>query len=436
MISLSKKEHPLHKPYAFIFALVVLLSACGPAATQPPTPTLVPTIALPTSTQTSTVTPTVLTPTKTHVPNTPTPSATPTPAYPPEGRGPSGFAAGINPLTGLPVSDPQLLERRPIVIKVENLPREHRPQWGLSFADLVYEYYTEFGATRFAAIFYGNDAEQVGPIRSGRFFDSNVVQMYKAVFIYGSAYPDVQNRFFNSDFYQRLILENVKSCPALCRFDPNGQNLLVANTAALQEYLVTRGVDNTRQDLDGMLFKAQPPAGGVPGSLVFLRYSGAIYNRWDYDPTTERYLRSVDNANDVNRQNEVYVPLTDRLNGQQIAADNLVTLCVPHLYYVKREDAEVLEIIMDNQRLASYYSACDGQNYPGNAGPAYIARDGQMYKVTWQRSGRDAVLTLLNPDGTLFPFKPGQTWFEVIGASSSAEQEPDGAWRFTHRMGP
>ncbi len=433
---ITNKENPVKKLYLIILAAAMLLPACGPVETPlPPTPTTVPTLALPTSTSTVTVTPTVPTPTATAVPFTPTPSLTPTPAYPPEGRGPAGFAPGINPLTGLEVDDPLLLDRRPIVIKVENLPRDHRPQWGLSLADLVYEYYTEFGGTRFAAVFYGTDATQVGPIRSGRFFDANVVQMYKAVFVYGSAYPDVQSRFYNSDFSRRLILETLKSCPALCRYDPNGQNLLVSDTSALREYLATREVDNTRQNLDGMLFKLQPPDGGAPGLQIFVRYSGAIYNRWDFDPTTGRYLRFVDGADDVNRKNEVYVPLTDRLTGQPVAADNVVTLCVPHQYYIYRNDAEVVDIIMDNQRLASY-AACDGQTYPGNSGPAYIARDGQVYKVTWQRSARDAVLTLLNPDGTPFPFRPGQTWFEVIGASSSVEEQPSNTWRFTHRMPP
>jgi hypothetical protein len=197
-----------------------------------------PEIPQPTSTQaappTATVTPVPsATPTVTPVPPTQTPEPTPTPAYPAEGRGPTGFATEVNPLTGLELENPELLNRRPVVIKVENLPRNHRPQWGLSLADMVYEYYTEFGGTRFAAVYYGTDAERVGPIRSGRFFDSNIVQMYKAMFVYGSAYTDVQWRFVNSDFSNRLLLETSQSCPALCRFEPDGQNLLVANTAEL-----------------------------------------------------------------------------------------------------------------------------------------------------------------------------------------------------------
>jgi hypothetical protein len=432
------REGAYVKKIFFLTLSVMLLMACAIVATPASQrATLVPTIALSTvapvaATMPPTYTPT---PTQTIIAYTPTPTETATLAYPVEGRGPTGFAPDVDPLTGQQVLNPALLDRRPIVIKVENLPRDHRPQWGLSLADLVYEYYTEFGATRFAAIFYGSDAERVGPIRSGRFFDANLVQMYQSIFIYGSAYPDVQSRFFNSDFYTRLILETTKSCPTLCRFDPNGQNLLVANTSTLNDYLVTRAVDNTRQNLDGMLFKLPAPASGTPGSQVFVRYSGAIYNRWDYEPASGTYLRFVDAADDVNRNNPVYAQLTDRLTGRPVAAQNLVMLCVPHQYYVKTDEGEVLDIIMDSQRIPSYVG-CDGQTYTGNNGPAYVFRDGQKYQLTWKRNAKDSILTLIQPDGSTFPLKPGQTWFEVVGASSTVEDGGGGVWRFTHRMVP
>jgi hypothetical protein len=437
MMPTLTKEKPLKKALFIILISLMLISGCdraGSPLAPEVVPTIVPTLALPTPTYTPL--PTIIpTATETLIPNTPAPTITPTPSYPPEGRGPGNFAAQVNPLTGLEVKDPALLNRRPIVIKVENLPREHRPQWGLSLADLVYEYYTEEGSTRFAAVYYGSDAERVAPIRSGRFFDSNVVQMYKAVFVYGSAWEKVQERFYGSDFANRLIMEiGTRSCPAVCRYDPNGQNLLSANTAAMQDYLITRSVDNTRQNQDGMFFKLEMPAGGEPASQIFIRYSGAIYNRWDYEPASGRYLRFADKQNDLNRNNEVYEQLTDRLTGQPVSAENVVTLCVPHEYFVKTAESEVIDIIMDG-RVPSYVG-CDGQTYNGGSGPAYIARDGRIYKVTWQRSKKDTVLTLNNPDGSLFPFKPGQTWFEVIGASSTSGPNMAGVWRFTHMMAP
>lgn len=437
MMLLSNKEHIVKHRYLLIVAFVLLLASCARAETAlAPAATLAAMPDNPTAVNTSTVQ-AKATATLTQTPKptaTAAPTLTFTPAYPPLGRGPTGFASGIDPFTGLEVANSDLLNRRPIVIKVENIPRAHRPQWGLTLADLVYEYYTEQGATRFAAVFYGNDAERVGPIRSGRFFDVNIVQMYKAIFIYGSAWTDVQKRFFDSDFSSRLILETLQSCPALCRYDPNGQNLLVANTAALPDYLKTRSVDNQPQNQDGMFFRMQVPNGGDPAAQVFLRYSGAIYNRWDYDAVTGRYLRFADKQDDVNRNNEVYEQLTDRLTNRPVTAENVVTLCVPHEYYIKSEEGEVIDIIMDN-RVASY-AGCDGKMYTGGSGPAYIARDGKMYAVTWRRAKPDSALTLVGADGQPFPFKPGQTWFEVIGASSKVELRDGGAWHFTHLMAP
>lgn len=412
-----------------VLALCLLVTGCSRAT---PTPTLIPTplvqeVVLPSAT------PSPLPPTPTLAPSsTPIPTATLI-SYPVEGLGPSDFPSGVDPLTGLEVSDPQLLERRPLVIKVENLPREHRPQSGLSLADVVYEYYTEQGGTRFAAVYYGKDAERVGPIRSGRFFDVNLVQMYKGVFIFGSAYSAVWNRFVRSDFGNRLVVENPYSCPALCRFEPKGRDLLVADTRGMNAYLKTAGINNARQNLDGMYFNAVAPEGGEPNSTVYLRYSGAIYNRWDYDKVSNQYLRFSETQNDVNRNNEVYAQLTDQLTGKPIAADTLVTLCIPHSYYSQTAEMDVVDIVP--LPASGQVTSCDGKSYPGGTGPAYVARDGTLYAVTWKREKKENLISLFGADGKPFPYKPGQTWFEVIGASSKVAQTT-GSVKFTFQIAP
>jgi len=105
--------------------------------------------------------------------STPLPTATPTQVI--VRYGPDNFPANVNPLTGLEVADASILERRPIMIKVSNFPREGRPHAGLSAADIVFDYYTGEGANRFLALFYGTDSEQIGPIRSGRLIDRYLV---------------------------------------------------------------------------------------------------------------------------------------------------------------------------------------------------------------------------------------------------------------------
>jgi hypothetical protein len=395
---------------------LIWLAGCAPAARSSIAPTAVPT-PLPLPTATLSLVP--LTPTLLPSPTSPaataaaptTASATNSVTATPQEIGPGHYPPGVNPLTGLQVADLALLERRPLLVKVENLPREHRPQWGLSQADLVFEYYTEFGTTRFAALFYGNDAAQVGPIRSARFFDINLIRMYKAIFAFGSAYEGVYNRLMSSEFANRLVLEQNGTCPPMCRFEPDGLNLLVTRTLDLTQYANQKGIPNTRQNLEGMSFIADNSHKGMPVSQLFTRFSGAIYNRWDFDPASGQYLRFSDVKDDLDRINEVYAPLTDRLTGQPVSVENVVVLLLPYQYLVKTATTEVLDMAFTGK------------------GTAYAFRDGQVNALQWQRPSVDAVVSLVKQDGSPYPFKPGRTWFEVMGVSTQLIQK-DNAWRF------
>ncbi len=127
-----------------LLALLSLTLACQPVPEPASPPTITP-LPLPSATPS---------PAQSYI------YLTPTPGYLDEGFGPVDFPVDINPLTGLS-TEPTLLDRRPMLIKISNLPRDVRPQFGLSWADIVYEYYTEEGTTRFIAIYYSQDAEQV-----------------------------------------------------------------------------------------------------------------------------------------------------------------------------------------------------------------------------------------------------------------------------------
>ncbi|NQU29045.1 MAG: DUF3048 domain-containing protein, partial [Anaerolineae bacterium] len=92
---------------------------------------------------------------------TPTPTPTFTPIPQPIGTtvsfGPNqdDFPEGINPLTGLSVSDPSLLEEPALLISVPHFPISARPQSGLSFSPWVFEFLIGEGTTRLLAVFYG-----------------------------------------------------------------------------------------------------------------------------------------------------------------------------------------------------------------------------------------------------------------------------------------
>jgi len=61
----------------------------------------------------------------------------------------------INPLSGLPVEDPSVLQIPATLLSISHFPATARPQAGLSFAPYVFEIYITEGATRFLTTFYG-----------------------------------------------------------------------------------------------------------------------------------------------------------------------------------------------------------------------------------------------------------------------------------------
>jgi hypothetical protein len=69
------------------------------------------------------------------------------------------FPPGINPLTGLPVSDPAMLNLPAIMISIPNFPVTARPQAGLSFAPWTFEIYIGNGESRFLTTFYGEQPQ-------------------------------------------------------------------------------------------------------------------------------------------------------------------------------------------------------------------------------------------------------------------------------------
>src|SRR5260221_4389051 len=84
-------------------------------------------------------------------------------------------APPIAPLTGLVATDPSVLKRPALVVKIDNADgggaNTARPQLGLNQADIVYEELVEGSVTRLAAIFHSQGSDPVGPVRSARTTD-------------------------------------------------------------------------------------------------------------------------------------------------------------------------------------------------------------------------------------------------------------------------
>lgn len=341
---------------------------------------------------------------------TPTPTATSTPTPTPTkvtSLGPDNFPADVNPLTGLQVENPSLLERRPVIVKVANYPAVGRPHAGLSYADIVWEYYIGEGSNRFAALYYGQDASKIGPVRSGRLVDPELARMYQAVLAFSGANEEnVLPRIYDL-LGNRILTEG--NCPGLCRDDYTVVGVF-ANSADVTTTLAARGVTQSKPDLTGMLFDTKLPSGGRKAEKATLFYNYLDKGDWVYDATSGKYLRWIENANNY----EQMIPLVDRLNNEQLAFSNVIMA-----YATYTEYSSVLHDI-------AVWDNTSGMK-------AVVFRDGQAYDVTWKTTDQEKPIQFFDAQGNLFPLKPGNTWINLIGSSSNLEIS-NAEWLFTFRM--
>ena len=366
------------------FISLLLLTACGQVDSAPTL--IVPTVS---------ATVEVRTPTPTPLPIFPTPAVT---------IMSTGSAPAWNPLTGLPLESPAQLEQRPLLIKVSNFPRNNRPQWGLSKADMVFEHYAEGGLTRFSALFFGQEAEIVGPIRSARFIDLELVDMYGAIFAYGSADYRVREAIAVSDFANRAVTEYPARCPPMCRYDPSNLNHLVTNTVDLRQYLREKGVPEAVVDLKGMAFNYEIPTGGETGNELEIHYSVGNFHKWVFDPDGDVYLR----WQEVGSDEQETLLLEDRLTDEPIQAANAILLVVPHTYITPSPEFVRIELFGEGRAIAF--------------------RDGQAFEIRWRRPAGGGILRFETASGDSFPLHPGSTWVELVNTSSEIKEQEPGHW--------
>ena len=77
------------------------------------------------------------------------------------------------PLTGVPMADPSVAAHPAVVVKMDNSPWA-RPQVGINQADIVIELLVE-GITRFALVYGSQTPNTVGPVRSARSSDIDLL---------------------------------------------------------------------------------------------------------------------------------------------------------------------------------------------------------------------------------------------------------------------
>jgi len=339
-----------------------LLSACGKEATKATTTT---------STTTTTLPPTTtLAPTTTSEPATTTTelvtttTAAPTTTLPPP----------VQPLTGLPLDDPALLSRVALIVKVSNDPGA-RPQTGLNDADIVFEAWGA-GPTRFATVWHSKDADFVGPIRSCREQDVNLLgEFNRAVFACSGG--NAGNIALLRDSDMLLITEGRGPGWEL---DPKRgrPHKTHANTAFLRSNAGPDRTGPTQQYHYRAVGEAA--TAGEPMSGFDLQIQ-QVFVQWRYDLATGQYLRSQEG-----RPHK----LTD---GNQVSSENVVVVWLD--YNPSHTDGR----------------SPDGQST--GTDPVAVYTGGRLVTGTWSRADRLDPFAFTDESGAPILLTPGRTFIEL-----------------------
>ncbi|MCC6146709.1 MAG: DUF3048 C-terminal domain-containing protein [Anaerolineaceae bacterium] len=306
--------------------------------------------------------------------------------------------AGINPLTGLPVENPENLAIPPALVSIANYPPAVRPQAGLSYSPLVFELYIGEGMTRFLSLFYGSFPEEavqsgsdiipsaaaeIGPIRSGRLPYESLRKIYNGFLVMASAYSGVAK---NLGKFTNIFGEDAE--------DVNSAMISASKLADIARSNQTR-LGNA--ELTGMVFDQSASTGGAAAGRFWLMVSYLDQILWKFDPASGAYHRFQDNAD-----GKTFIQAVDRLNDEPLTYENVIVLFVNHRYC--KEHAFDLDLMYIDKQ------------------PALAFRDGRMYKIFWStknteyelKTGKVRPIRFLDASGDPFPLKPGQTWVHII----------------------
>jgi hypothetical protein len=295
----------------------------------------------------------------------------------------------INPLTGLPVGDPTLLQRRPMMVRVGNDPVA-RPQVGLNEADIVYEEIAEWWVTRFTAIFLSKDPTMIAPIRSARLINTQLTSQFQGALASSGGSDGVRWELSQIDITN--LDEYFVPQPYFYRENEGWQTRLAFDATVARDYLAEEGLEQDPK-LRGFLFTEQIdeeplPAGVVRDALeVIIPFPKSTSEAtWRFDPASGKYMRFT-----------VGEPQIDA-NGSQLSAANVI------IYFA---DHQATDIVEDSNGATSIRIMMNGR------GAAWLLRDGKILKGNWETDGLQTPLFLFD-DGTPMPLKPGNTWVQVV----------------------
>jgi hypothetical protein len=304
-------------------------------------------------------------------------SASPSPSPSPTGL---ALSPDVDPLTG----EAPRPTGSVVVVKVDNAGTARKYQRGLGRAAIVYQEIVESGETRFAAVFSQPSGSEVGPVRSVRETDIELLRQYGRVPVAFSGANDGVKATFHKAVAAGYLLDG--SYDVVPRDYRIGERRVDAYNFFTSVSAVAKSRPGEVAHDVGLRFGPLPAGSGTAAGAAKAVFSQYVTVRAQYVPETGRYAIF---------QNK------HEMGG--VAAANVVIQRVP----VR------LSKYVDVLGNPTPYTVTTG------SGPVTVLRDGRAVTGRWERPDITSGTRYVDAAGRDVPLRPGPTWVLLLPTTSS-----------------
>ena len=276
---------------------------------------------------------------------------------------------------------------RPLSIMVEN-SEGARPQSGLDKANIVYEALAEGGITRFLAIYYDQDAEEVGPIRSARpYFVSKSLE-HQAIYVHVGGSEEAYN--FIKEEKIDDINEFVDFQPFWRSKERKPPHNLYTSTIKLRKEANKLGyIEMIKKQEYQFEIDINERLTGRERDSIAIPYNSIYTVSYKYQPESMKYLRFMNGE-----------PHIDSKTKEQLAVDNII------IQFVETK------IIDEEGRLAV--------DFVGK-GKGLLFFKGGSTEITWEKPDPRSRTLFLDMEGNRIALIPGNVWIQIVPSDLTVE---------------
>ena len=286
-----------------------------------------------------------------------------------------------------------------------------RPLAGLSQADMVFEMSAVYGSiTRLMGVYGCNIPEEVGSLRSARHDFVHLAKSLDSIYVHwGRADIEQFKEVLNSGIIDDMNCNNDagKSAGQYCFRKEADGNMRGVDTGYAKFSQLLAGAQafgySTENKFSGYPHQAEAALDQRPsGGNLRVAFAKPFDAEYDYDKTSNSYLRTWGGVAD-----------TDRNNKERIAPKNVVVMIAD------AAPIKVGEQYVNVQIGDPWFDSAD-------SGSAFFYMNGQQYKGTWKKDIKkvESKLTFFDESGQEIKFVPGQIWVDIIDPGQSLRWTP------------